>query len=198
MPFQYKDIKVYQSRANEIFLFDANIWIYYHDQTRNKGYQKPYNSFLNNLLKKKDDPEVLLPGCIMSEVLNRLLKDKYVNRFLQSAEGKLALLDNPVDDKDVFKKVYRAHLRYKLDRDSIYNSIFSYSENLFLISDDFNKVNLDELTTAFTDLEFNDWTILELAKLQRATIITDDADFKVENYPILTNNTSLLSLQTNF
>ncbi len=196
MPFQYKDIKVYQSRADEIFLFDANIWINYHDQTTSKVNEKPYNKFLNELLKRPNDPEVLLPGCVMSEVLNRLLKNRYFKQFTQSDEGKKALIDNHVDERDVYKKVYRSHLRYKVDRDAIYNSIFAYSENLFLISDDFDEVTLDDLTTAFTDLEFNDWTILELAKLDNATIITDDADFKVENYPIITNNASLLALQT--
>jgi predicted nuclease of predicted toxin-antitoxin system len=63
-----------------------------------------------------------------------------------------------------------------------------------LIGDGFNGVSFDDLTTAFTELDFNDWNIYELAKEYKATIVTDDSDFIVENYRIVTNNKDLLKL----
>lgn len=194
MPFQYHPIKSYRSRADEQFIFDANVWIFYQDQINFKSYQRPYTAFLNNLLKGPADPHILLPACVLSEVLNRLLKGVYFEQFLQSQAGRAALIANPVNQGEEFKKVYRQHLKFKQDRDSIYQSIFSYSSNLELISDDFDVVGIGDLTSAMTDLDFTDWNIYELAKFRHATIVTDDSDFVLENYPIVTNNKNLLAL----
>ena len=195
MPFQYYDIKNYKAQKDELFLFDANIWIFYHNQVNPRHFQKPYTAFLNQLLKEQDDPSVLLPSCVLGEVLNRLLKDHYCKVFLQSPAGRAALLANPVtSDKEAYKKIYRSHLKYKQDRDHIYHSIFSYSNKLELINDGFDTVTFDDLTTAFTELDFNDWNIYELAKWYNATIVSDDSDFIVENYSIVTNNKDLLKL----
>jgi predicted nucleic acid-binding protein len=194
MPFEYYDIKTAQPVNDEAFVFDANVWIFYHDQTNPSHRAKPYNRFLDKLLSA-GDPIVILPACVLSEVMNRLLKDVYCPRFLHSPIGKQELAKTKAGADEYFKKVYRPHIQYKRDRDNIYDRIFSYTSDLRLVDDRFDLVAHVDLTTAMTDLDFTDWIIYRLADYHdRATIVTDDQDFVLENYPIITNNKTLLAL----
>jgi predicted nucleic acid-binding protein len=194
MPFDYYDIKTAQPVNDEAFVFDANVWIFYHDQTNPSYRAKPYNRFLDQLLRA-GDPIVILPACVLSEVMNRLLKDVYCPRFLHSAIGKQELAKTTAGADEYFKKVYRPHIQYKRDRDNIYDRIFSYTSDIRLVDDRFDFVTHLDLTTAMTDLDFTDWIIYKLADYHnRATIVTDDHDFVLENYPIITNNRTLLGL----
>jgi len=195
MAFDYYDIKTVKPLNDEAFVFDANVWIFYHDQTNSPHYARPYNRFLNELLKQPADPIVILPASVLSEVMNRLLKDVYYPKFLQSATGKQELAKTKASPDEYFKKLYRPHLQYKRDRDNIYARIFSYTSDLRLVDDRFDVVTHTDLTTAMTDLDFTDWIIYRLADYHnRATIVTDDHDFVLENYPIVTNNKKLLAL----
>jgi hypothetical protein len=129
----------------------------------------------------------------LSEVLNNLLRKVYAPQFLQSATA-APLLAAKKPEEDDYKHVYRKHKKYLDDRETILNSIFSYSSNLQLISDDFDQYALSGLTTAFTDLDFTDWLVYELAKKHNATIVTDDGDFHVDNHSVITGNPKLIAL----
>lgn len=198
MPFQYLDIKNYQARNGELFILDANVWLFWlSPHNAPKKYQRqPYVNFLNDLLHLEEDPVVLLPACILSEVMNRLFHrtGDYFQRFLKSDDGKAAIaaLGN-VEENVLLKKAYRPHLRFYQERNAVYESIFSFSPSLEFLGDIFNCRNFDDLKLAVAELDFTDWQIWEMAREHNATIVTDDGDFVIENFPIVTNNSTLLS-----
>jgi hypothetical protein len=196
MAFRYFDIRNYKARPNELFLFDANVWIaWLNPKDQNQWHRKPYQKFLNILLNQKEDPNVILLACVLSEVLNRLLKDHYLDIFLRSDDGAAGLQKYP-EEKDWFKKVYRPHAQFGKDRDTIFDSIQSFSTNLTFCEDGFDTYWFDNLKAAPTELDFTDWQIWEAARELGATIITDDGDFVLENFPILTARKQLLDLKS--
>lgn len=198
MPFQYLDINNYEARDGELFIFDANVWLFWLSPPNAPGRQRrlPYLKFLNYLQGLPNDPIVLLPACILSEVMNKLFhrNGDYFKRFLASPDGKAAIAPcGPADDNILLKKAYRPHLRFYRERNAVYESIFSFSPLLEFLGDTFNYYKFDDLKFAVTELDFTDWQIWEMARDNKATIVTDDGDFVLENFPIVTNNSDLLA-----
>lgn len=197
MAYQYVHTRDFHPAQGQVMIFDANIWIFYlqiNPDPRADRYQK----FVSRLIKEQGDPVILLPAMVLSEVVNRLLKQNYLGPFLQSQPGKAALaaLSPDIQGKEdlMFKKAYRPSDQYLDDRNNIYTSIFSLTQNLRLISDKFEEQDLDQLIEGNAGLDFTDETIVRLAQDYNAVIVTDDGDFIVEEQLIVTNNKQLLAL----
>ena len=197
MPFKYLDINSFRARDGELFIFDANVWLFWFNRERYKPQQRaPYERFMNRLQNLLFEPQVLLPACVLSEVVNKLLnKGSYYERFMKSSAAAVGVSQFP-EEKDWFKKVYRAHPQYLEDRNMIYDSIFSFSQNLEFIDDGFSHYNFQDLKTSSAGLDFTDWQICEAAAYFKAIIVTDDSDFILEDQTILTARPSLLNRNT--
>lgn len=138
---------------------------------------------------------MILPAAVLSEVVNNLLKGFFLRNFLISENGKRALFKTTCSEKEYFKKLYRPTTQFQRDRQAIYVSILeNYTDNIRLVDDHFSEVSYADLEYANESLDFTDWLIYRLAQKYDATIVSDDSDFMIENWPIVTNRHQLLAL----
>lgn len=160
------DITNYTPKSSDIFFFDNNIWMYIYTPlvNYNKYKQKHYSSFLQSITSSRST--IFISSMILSEFSNRnlrmdfeLWKDETEN---YSAE---------------FKKDYFPTKRYKETVEEIKSYINQIMKNCIKTSDNFNAIELKDVLAHFSHIDFNDSYILELAKIDKLKIVTDDDDF---------------------
>ena len=78
--------------------------------------------------------------------------------------------------------------------DIIFNDIMP---NFTFISDNFDKINKENIFTYGFSYDFNDSLLVEIVKDNNAVLITDDADFGnyEMNFKIVTSNRFLLNMR---
>ena len=127
----------------------------------------------------------------MSEIINRLLRDIRFREFKDNPVNSQKIAG--VEEKKIYKDVYRNDEQFRIDYEMICYDIKSYHNILEFVGDEFNTFRIkDILSNPPLGLDFNDFIITKIAKKNNYTIITDDADFLVEDSSILTANNRLI------
>jgi hypothetical protein len=190
MAFLITDVQKENPQSGISYLFDANIWLAILDPTFKKSFYSDCTSFFNKIINNSvvTDAKIAIPTMLLSEIINRLLKDVFYRDFL---------LFNPVDfNSKHYKNVYRKHEQYKIDLEIICSSIRDYHQHIQFVSDNANKYTCKQLIKNIpTHLDMNDYMYTKIAKEQDLVIVTNDGDFQVEDIPIYTSHKGLLSLK---
>lgn len=164
------------TQEDKLFL-DANVWIYMY------GPQKPgdrrgeiYSKEFDRILKAES--QIFIDVLVVSEFINRYAKIKH---DLLAPCSKFKDFRNTPDFKLVAQDI-AADVR---------NNILNHC---FLTESGFTTLGMDDLLNEYStgDFDFNDQVITELCKTNGLTLITNDADFKCKDIPILTANNRLL------
>ncbi len=193
MPFLIQDAKKATPIPGGKYLFDANIWLGILDPTFSNPYSKYCEDLFNSVIENKLTPKatVVLPTILISEILNRLIKDIYYSEFC---------LSNPMpagmNKSQHYKDIYRTSSEYKTDLDIACKSIRDYNHGLTLISDNLNTLTFKKILKNIpVHLDFNDHIFCTLAKEQDLIIVTNDKDFRVEDVKIITSHSKLLQFK---
>lgn len=160
------DIKTYTPKSLDIFFFDNNIWMYLFCPlgNYNKSHQKQYSNFLQSIQTSKST--IFINSMVLSEFSNRYLRMDF-EQWKKDTGNYIA----------EFKSDYVGCARYSDIVDEIkiqINQIMKFCEKS---SDNFNAIDLNNVFKHFHQIDFNDSYYIELAKLSKWKIVTDDQDF---------------------
>lgn len=154
------------SSSNYYFL-DTNIWIFlFHPLGSYKSFQtKQYTKLLKDLLANQC--KIIISSIILSEFFNtilryefNILKDKYPSTYKN------------------FKKDFKGTKKYNSIINSLVNIIKSQILSIAIpISDNFDKINIDDIFKSLVKMDFNDNYIVELCSKKNIVLVTDDSDF---------------------
>lgn len=190
MAWFIKDIRNEKPQSGFRYLFDANIWLAVLDTTFSHKKVQPYINFFNSIINETEvnDASIAVPATLLSEVINRMLKDVFYKEFCQT--------NTPLPtERNHFKNVYRKNPQYKIDLENTCASIRDYHRKIEFISDGIDKYSCKQLIKNIpVHLDINDYLYSKMAIEQGLVIVTNDADFKVEDIYILTTQVELLQL----
>lgn len=169
------------------YFFDANIWlIILKPPFELTPHQKKYLDFVEKFMKSSQNPKIVIPSLVLSEVINRYLRDVGMNKFIKK---------NKFTDVDsrFYKEKYRPSDQFKIDYKLLCDDIKNYNNHYEFIPDklgeEFKSKHI--LSSPPKSLDFNDHYYYLLAKKENYSIVTDDGDFFVEDVEILTLNSTL-------
>ncbi len=160
------NISSYTPLFTDIFFFDTNIWMYLFCPLGNYNVKKQriYSLFYSQLIQRKS-----------TLFVNSLLLSEFSNAYLR--------LDFELWKKEtqnysaIFKKDFVGSARYGETVTEIkagIQNILKFSEKS---PDEFNALNIDNITQHLEFIDFNDSYYIELAKIKNWIIVTDDGDF---------------------
>src|SRR6476646_10029992 len=160
------DITTYIPKRSDIFFFDNNIWMFLFCPIANYGQsqQRQYSAFLQKI--KSAQASIFVTSGIRSELANTYLRLDFEE--LKREEGLSDLK---------FKKHYVGSDRYRETVEEIkinVNKILSFCEKS---SDNFTAIEIENIFKHFSEIDFNDSYYIELAKLGKWKVVTDDSDF---------------------
>jgi predicted nucleic acid-binding protein len=160
------DITKYSPRSSDIFFFDNNVWMYLFCPLANynKNKQKHYSAFLQNITISRST--IFISSLVLSEFTNR-----YLRMDFEQWKDEQKMYDTD------FKRNYVGTERYNttvLEIKRNINQIMKFCEKS---SDNFNAIDLNIVLQHLSQIDFNDSYYLELAKISRWKIVTDDSDY---------------------
>lgn len=178
-----KDILHFTPQKDHIFILDTNVLIklFYPMLKSKPEAAKPYEELYRKILASDS---TLLISCIqISEFINRCIRFQY------------GLWKESRNENVDFKKDYRETTDYRNSMNAILDIVkLDITSNFTYVSDNFDRMNLDNLYQYGFSYDFNDSLIAEIARLNKAILVTDDRDYA--NYSscisIVTGNKALL------
>ncbi len=191
MAYSYSKANFYSVKDNTKYFLDANIWLKIlqpklDSSTKDLEYRKLFEKIAENTKCK-----IVLPALILSEVINRILRDVHMGKFVSKIKK-----SNPSfsPDNHFYKSVFRTSPEFKIAYSLVCDEIKNYHSTIELINDglgvDFKfKHILKDLPSG---LDFNDHYYYQLCKKNNFVLVTDDKDFWVEDIEIVTMSSTLL------
>jgi len=173
---------------NRKYFFDANIWLMIlKPKITPTPREQKYLNFLERFKTSNQNPKIVIPSLVLSEVINRYLRDVGMERYIKKKN-----IAKPTPP-DFYKKQYRPSQEFKNDYQLLCDDINDFSVYYEFVSDQLGDqiTSEDVLLNPPKGLDFNDHYYYLLAKKENYIIVTDDADFFVEDVDILTNNITL-------
>ena len=163
------DIKKYSPKSSDVFFFDNNIWMHLFCPlgNYNKKQQNTYSSFLQ--ITQTPRSTIFISSMVLSEFANRYLR-------MDFEQWKKSTQNYGAD----FKRDYVGSKQYIETVDEIKIHIKTIMRFCEKASDNFNSINLNDVFTHLQNIDFNDSYYIELAKLGKWKIVTDDKDFTDE------------------
>ncbi len=191
MAYSYSKANFYSVKDDARYFLDANIWLKIlqpklDSSNKDKEYRKLFEKIIENTKCK-----IVLPALILSEVINRILRDVHMGKYVSKIRK-----SNPnfSPDKDFYKNVFRNTPEFKIAYNLVCDEIKNYHATIDLLNDglgvDFKFKHI--LTDLPSGLDFNDHYYYQLCKKNNFILITDDKDFWVENIEIITMSSTLI------
>jgi len=180
MTHRTEKISTYDFKSSEALLLDANIWLFVY------GPQKPtdtrvtaYSEALKNILAAKI--------CIYIDVL---IVSEFINAY---ARMKWNLL--PESSRPRYFKQFRKSRDFTPVARDIAADVKRMLQHCTRAESGFESLAIDTLVDEYAagDSDFNDQVLTALCKKKGLKMVTDDADFKGQDIPIITANKRLLS-----
>lgn len=192
MAFEIFRASSYKIEKDSLYFLDANIWIFIlapknKPANSTQHYIKLFEDILN-----EESVKIVVPAMLISEVVNRILRDVSYDNFLHSINTKRSSVHSRH-----YKDVFRPSAAFKDAYEVLVNDFVAYSDSIKFVDDGFGvDVSTDQiLDSPPTSLDFNDNYYYSLAISRGYKIITDDGDFWTENLKIITQNAVLLEKQ---
>lgn len=172
------------------YFFDSNIWLKILRPKNNPTpKEQKYIDFFEKL-RKKGNAKVVVPVMVLSEVINRYLREVSMQKYILKKKLKEV-------GKEFYKEVFRPTPEFKIEYELLCDEIKAYHDTLTLINDgvstDFKFKHI--LNSPPKGLDFNDYFYYTLCKKNDYLLVTDDKDFFVEDIQIITLNSTLLELK---
>lgn len=156
----------YSPKKSDVFLFDTNVWINIYGAigNYNRQKQKVFSRFLKEV--KTAGATIVINSMILSEFTNRFIRFNFEQ--WKNSSGNFGAK---------YKKDYVGSEEYK----EAAKEAVIYLKKILSISlrmtDDFNAINIENVSERLNHIDFNDSYIIELADLKDYKIVTDDKDF---------------------
>jgi hypothetical protein len=166
MAIKIVDITNYSPKSSDVFFFDNTVWMYLFCPlgSYNQKKQKHYSSFLKNVGSSKCT--IYISSLILSEFANRYLRLDF------------ELWKNETKNYSAnFKRNFIGTQRYKDTIEEVTASINNIMSLCEKTPDNFNAVDFINVLEHFVHVDFNDSYYLELARISKLKIVTDDSDF---------------------
>ena len=161
-----KDITSFAPKGTDEFLFDTNIWFFLHGPIGNysKPKQTTYSAFYQQIIIRK--LPIWITTLVLSEFCNRWLRIEFEVWKQPQANSKLD-----------FKRDFVGTESYKETVKDIIAAVNTILKSTSRNTDDFNAVDLNNILTNFSAIDFNDSYLIELSRKKGWKIVTDDKDF---------------------
>lgn len=164
-------IDTYNASFSDRFFVDNNVWMFLFCPIGNyeKKKQEKYSSFIANLISNKRT--IFVNSLVLSEFSNAYLRIDF-NIWKRKPEnaGKVEYKRNFVGTDHFNKTIEEVKNSIK--------KILSFSERG---NDEFNSVLLDNIFRELGPCDFNDSYYIELGRLKKYKIVTDDSDFFIKS-----------------
>ena len=175
----------YNPSSSDTLLIDTNILIRLFYPVDFEGSIETYEILYEKIRKAKSS--LIISSVQVSEFINRCIR-------LQFNLYKKSISDQNID----FKRDYRGTNNYYTNMNAILDIINSdIIPNFTFINDEFGTLSIDNLFIYGFSYDFNDALLVEIAKKNKAILITNDKDFG--NYgsdiKIVTDNHFLLQFK---
>lgn len=177
------------------YFVDANVWIYSLQNFEDlEHWENSYYQFFFDIVDSTLDPQpkIILPTLLISEIVNTYLRKFAIPEYK---------LENGIADTTPFefKRDYRPTQHYKDSFEKIMDDIQSLHASIKFYND--RLVANDQsilLNKSIGEFDYNDYLYYslckELNKSERVIMLTNDGDFKITDFEIITSNRTLLSL----
>jgi hypothetical protein len=185
MPYQIHNIRRTPPDSFPLYFLDSNALIFHlKPRASLNGLTKPYADFIDGVISLHSGAGPMKPKFVwlsmsLSEVINAWL------RMDMSSAG--------LND---FKRDYRPSPRYLTTMTQLVSDLQGYETFVELMDDEFTRINpfRTVLPALSPSVDFNDLYFAELMRSHNIAIVTHDSDFKFEDVPIITCNSTLLAL----
>lgn len=179
------------AQPNKNYFLDANIWIFVLKSKINlNSRDQDYINFFETF-KVEKSAKIYVPVLLLSEVINRYLRDVACKKFAQKSNYDINKVDGIY-----YKNVFRPTKEFSKSYLDLCDNFLAFKEliSIEFIPDLFStKITEDDvLSNASPGLDFNDHYYFLLAKKHALSIVTDDADFIVDDVEIITRNKKLI------
>lgn len=151
------NIEKFEPKANEMYLFDANVWLYLYSPVTQYSYyiREIFSQFMYKCVEV--GAKICVTSLIISEFYNTVMRIEY-----------------KAHNTDMYKRDFRNRQTLGYDLLGIIKyCILSKAEK---INDDFDNFKCDDFSAEY---DFNDYYIMKLCKSKNIKVVTNDADFKV-------------------
>jgi hypothetical protein len=160
------DINNYSPKAFDTFFFDNSVWMYLFCPlgNYNQAKQKQYSSFLQSIRTCKST--IFISSLVLSEFANRYLRmdfDRWKNETGNSNAK--------------FKRDFVGTVRYNETIIEVKRNINQIMKSCEKSGDNFNAIEISLIFQHIPEMDFNDSYYIELAKINKWKIVTDDQDF---------------------
>ena len=173
-------IKDYKVTSGDVFFFDNNVWMFLFAPIAGVGgaKQKAYSGLLANILTA--GATVFMSSLIISEYMNRSLRLRH-----KQWEERTRRVNTD------YKKDYRPTDDFKEAVEIIKTEVRDIMKICMKTPDNFNAISLNDVFRNIEKCDFNDAYYLEMCKIGKYKLVTDDSDlFEVpNNIEIITYNT---------
>jgi predicted nucleic acid-binding protein len=194
MSYCVSQVQHHSVKDGDCYLLDSNIWIEIltsrnRKNPRHQQYRKLFQEILKNTKVK-----IVLPSLIVSEVLNRILREVSMTKYaLKNGDIKRG----EKVPNNYYKDTYRNTEDFNISYNLLCDDIKIHSSTVSLISDEFGETIKYKhvLSNPPAGLDFNDYYYYILAKKKGYIIVTDDKDFWVQDVPVITQSPSLIEKQ---
>ncbi len=172
------------------YFVDANVWIYSLQQFDTlAGWEDDYYQFFFDIVESPLNPKLLMPTLLLSEIVNTFLRKIAMVEFRDSLQ--------PLPQSFEFKRDYRptAHFRQKYEQ--MMDDIHSLRNSIRFVDDGIiSKKGSLLLDKCIGNFDYNDFLYhnfcCDFCKQEKLTMLTNDGDFYVSEYNIVTSNRKLL------
>ena len=193
MSFQVSDIRNCHPKNGCTYLFDANVWLSVLYDFYNSPHYLPYTRFFNEIIRNITAPtaRIGVPSLLLSELINRAMNDIHYHEYCFSVSPK----NKKQTKHNHYKNNYRKSAHYIADLEDVCSNIRDYYQKIAFISDELNLYTCNTLIKKIpAHLDINDYMYATIARSQNLIIVTNDADFMIEDVQVLTTRPSLLNL----
>ncbi|MBG7611055.1 PIN domain-containing protein [Polaribacter sp. BAL334] len=192
MDYSYSNASSHSVKNQEKYLLDANIWLKILIPKNKLSYKdKSYLAFFERLVNNTK-ARIVLPALVVSEVINRIIREVYYEKHIISIKR---LTPSFVEPDGYYKNVFRNTQDYQIAYNLICDDIKSYNTSIDLISDEFGSTFKFKhvMSNPPINLDFNDYYYYNLCKKRGYFLVTDDKDFWVKDVNIVTMSDTLLN-----
>lgn len=158
-------IKDYEVKSSDVFFFDNNVWMFLFASIANAEAkkQKAYSGLLSQI--QSVNASIFVSSLVISEYMNRCLRLSH--KQWEKRTGQFG-----TDYKGNFKKTSD----YKEAVETIKAEVCNILNLCDKTPDNFNAINLNDIFNKVEVCDFNDAYYVEMCKLGKYKLVTDDSD----------------------
>ncbi len=192
MGYTYSKVTTHTVTDGSKYFLDSNIWLKILQPKISPTYKDKNYRLLFDRIIANTKAKIVVPSLVISEVVNRILREVYMNKYIAKLRK-----TNPglVVTSDFYKNDFRPTEDFRIAYNLVCDEIKNYHSSIELINDEFgsNIKYKHVLSDPPQGLDFNDYYYYRLCRLNNFNLVTDDKDFWIEDIPVITLSETLLN-----